>query len=359
MILLQLKNFFPLRDRKEINFTVIEKENGSDLEDFCERGISYTSEQKSSRDESIFPSRTVKVISLRSLTSAAILFAVLQLTPLPFTPLSAEDAPVELIATYDHINSSKFKFPHSSRHHTLSFGEGTFLATYTYKLSSQLGLKYGIGYTRTKLGFTHRPHIEQKTFNNLLLSIGGSIKTQDKWLWDTNLYLQMNTEHLSLSRYTFFRGYLHGKYEWKEDINLHVGLEGVTGMHYTHIWPSVGFDYQYSPKIRFNAIFPSNVSAIYFFTERTSINASAHLFFTRQRLGINESDHLKRGLIAYRNVGLEIGFNYRIMDRILANVHIGEALGGRLRVSHRHDRKRHHYRQKAAPYFGLVACLAF
>ena len=302
---------------------------------------------------------TVQLKKFFPLPLTSLLLATMQVTPLPLTLLSAEDAPVECIANYDHINSSKFNSPHSSRHHSLSFGEGTFLATYTQKLNSQLGLKYGVGYTNTKLDFTHRPHIEQKTFNNLLLSIGGYVKTQDKWLWDTNLYLQMNTEQLSLSRYTFFRGYLHGKYEWKEDINLHVGLEGVTGMHYTHIWPSVGFDYQYSPKIRFNAIFPSNLSAIYFFTERTSINASAHFFLSRQRLGINESDHLKRGLIAYRNVGLELGFNYRIMDRLLANIHIGQALGGRLRVSRRNDRKRHHYRQKPAPYFGLVACLAF
>ena len=58
-----------LRDCKEINFTVPEEKNGSDLEDFSAAGVpSHPCKGKSSRDESIFPSRTVKVISLRSLT---------------------------------------------------------------------------------------------------------------------------------------------------------------------------------------------------------------------------------------------------------------------------------------------------
>jgi hypothetical protein len=59
-----------LRGCEEINFTVIEEKNGSDFEDFSERRISHPPEEKSSEDESIFPSRTVKVISLRPLTPA-------------------------------------------------------------------------------------------------------------------------------------------------------------------------------------------------------------------------------------------------------------------------------------------------
>ena len=50
-----------------MTLTVSEKKNGSDFEDFSEGSIIHTAEEKSSKDESIFPSRTVKVISLRSL----------------------------------------------------------------------------------------------------------------------------------------------------------------------------------------------------------------------------------------------------------------------------------------------------
>ena len=52
----------------EITCTVLEEKNGSDFEDFSERRISHTPEEKSSEDESIFPSRTVKVIASQPLT---------------------------------------------------------------------------------------------------------------------------------------------------------------------------------------------------------------------------------------------------------------------------------------------------
>ena len=54
-------------DRIEITLTVLEEKNGSDFEDFSEVEYIHTAEEKSSKDESIFPSRTVKVISIRSL----------------------------------------------------------------------------------------------------------------------------------------------------------------------------------------------------------------------------------------------------------------------------------------------------
>jgi len=49
---------------------VIDEKNGSDFEDFSAADISSdTSKEKWSIDESIFPSRTVKVIHGRSLSS--------------------------------------------------------------------------------------------------------------------------------------------------------------------------------------------------------------------------------------------------------------------------------------------------
>src|SRR5262249_30080686 len=56
-----------IRDRKEISCAVIEEKNGSYLDDFSAGDIGTLPKEKSSRDESIFPSRTVQVIFLRSL----------------------------------------------------------------------------------------------------------------------------------------------------------------------------------------------------------------------------------------------------------------------------------------------------
>ncbi len=57
-----------LRDRKEINATLLEEKTRSDLEDFfAAEGFSPLCKEKSSGDEWDFPSRSVAVIFLRSL----------------------------------------------------------------------------------------------------------------------------------------------------------------------------------------------------------------------------------------------------------------------------------------------------
>ena len=59
----------PLRDCPKITWIVIEAKNSSDLEGFFAADVPvYLCKKKSSRDESIFPSKTVQVIFAQSLT---------------------------------------------------------------------------------------------------------------------------------------------------------------------------------------------------------------------------------------------------------------------------------------------------
>ena len=62
--------FNAVRDRKEINVTVVEEESRSGFEDFSAAdSFVSTCKGKSSIDEWNFPSRSVTVIFLRSLSS--------------------------------------------------------------------------------------------------------------------------------------------------------------------------------------------------------------------------------------------------------------------------------------------------
>jgi hypothetical protein len=284
---------------------------------------------------------------------------VINMIPLLAEEINSKKPLFDITATYDHINSSKFHSSHEHKKHALSFEESNLLATCTQELTLNNGLKYGIGYANTRLDYNHYIDINQKTFNNLLLNFGGYTKDIDDWKIKAEVYMQVNTNHLISSRYAFFRGFMRGAYDWKKDLKLHIGIEGTTGMHYTHVWPSIGFEWAQSERLRINAVFPSNISAVYALTHHFSVSGSMHYFLTRQRLGEDEHRRLKRGLIAYRNAGLELGLNYNIAERFLANIHIGYALAGRLHINnHRNDQHNCH-KLKNAPYFGGVINYVF
>jgi hypothetical protein len=258
---------------------------------------------------------------------------------------------------YNHISNAKFHKPNSLRHHHLDYTEEYVLGTYKHAYTDTTGFKYGIGYQGEKFHFSDHPKFSQRHFSNLLLRLGAYTKDVERWRWSLDFVSKTNAEHFDVSRYTFFTGQLKGKYAWHEKRNLYAGILTFMGMHYSRALPIVGFDYTPNEKWKFNAIFPLNMKVEYGFAKNWSAGAGIRYFFARERMG--KDDKLKRGLVAYRNWGLEAALNYRLNSHISLNAHVGESFAGRMRVSNQHDGNRKHLKLGMAPYFGFAAELAF
>jgi hypothetical protein len=263
-----------------------------------------------------------------------------------------KEVPWSLIGDYVAVGKASFKRPHS--HHHFRFSQGKVLGTYTESQNNVSGLSGGVGYMNSTFTTTKHFPFHKKHFHNLLLNIGGFTRHIEQWNWSSSLELQTNTEHLSIARYTLFTGLLTGQYEWHKKRNLYAGVAFTTGMRYTRVLPVVGFDYRPNAKLTFNAVFPINISAVYALTDHVTVDLGLRLFLSRQRFG-KERDAPKRGFVTYTNTGLEGGINYKYDDRITFNMFAGEAFGGILRISNRNDHHSHRYKQKPAPYVGLLA----
>jgi hypothetical protein len=213
---------------------------------------------------------------------------------------------------------------------------------------------------RTTYTFSHHPRktsFHEHHFNNLLLDIGGATEAVEEWVWDAGIGLQINTEHFSLSRYTFFSGTLHGRHTYNKDCNLHVGIVGDSGMRYSRVLPIIGFDYEFSKKWKLNAVFPINMALVYSIDDNWAVDTAIRYILSRQRL--NDHGHNPRGLVAYRNWGAELGLNYDYKEMLMVNLHVGDCFAGRMRISNRHDRHRKHLRLDSALYYGLHATIVF
>ncbi len=274
--------------------------------------------------------------------------------------LYAEEPTIELSGSYNNVDKAKFTHPHSQRHHHFRFKEGYVLGTYTQKLKSPTALTYGLGYMQSHFHFSHHPKktsFKEQEFNNLLVQFGAGTQAFEGWKWDAGIGLQINTEHFRLSQYTFFNGVLHGAYQYAQDYHLHVGIVGNTGMRYTRVLPIIGFDKKLSDKWQLNAVFPLNMALIYKITDHWSVDAAIRYMLSRQRL--NNNGHYPKGLVAYRNWGVEGGINYAYNENIRINLHVGESFAGRIRISNHKDSHRRHLKLDEALYYGLSANIAF
>ncbi len=282
------------------------------------------------------------------------------------TMLSADEAQqdkepnIEVMASYINIDREKFSHTKSQRGHHLSYSEGYVLGAYKHALPSKTDLEFGLGYMDTRFSFSHdtkHTSFDQHHFHNLLAQFGATTKEVEKWEIDAGLSLQMNTDNFSLSRYTLFTGIVHGKHDFRENCHLHAGVLIFTGMQFTRVIPVIGFDYEFSKELKLNAVFPENMSLVYSINDHWSVDATVRYMFSRQRL--NDHGSNPRGLVGYLNWGAEAGATYAFNDRCSINLHVGETLGGRMRLSDRHDNHRKHLRLDSSLYYGLEASVAF
>lgn len=263
------------------------------------------------------------------------------------------NASFKVEAEYEHLARAKFYKPESQKHNHLSISSENAIALYKHALSEKTGFNLGVGYLGVHFDFARRKLFDQKQFNNALFNIGAYTKEIDRWKWKADLLTQINTDHFTLSRYSFFTGLLKGKYAWHKNRNLHVGILAYTGLRYSRALPVVGFDYTFNEQWKLNCVYPLNMNLLHIINKNWSVEAGIRYYLTRQRL--KEDDKVDRGFVAFRNWSAEIGVNWVYNNMIELNAHIGESLGNRMRISNRNDRHRKHYRMHMAPGFGFVA----
>jgi len=270
------------------------------------------------------------------------------------------DAPAWSVdAEYEYMHRAKIYKPHS-HHGDLSLTSKTVLANYTHETSDMSGFRVGLGYLGMNFDFSKsrpRKPFTQHNFDNALFNIGYYTQEADRWKWDADLLTQISTENFALSRYSFFTGLLKGRYAWKEHQNLYVGILAYAGMRYSRALPVLGFDYTPSDKWRFVFVYPLTMAYTYLLDEHWELEAGIRYFLNRQRLG--KDARPSRGFVAFRTWGAEVGINYNFTNRAQLNLHIGQTLANRMRVSDHHDHDRTHYRMRQAPYVGFVATFAF
>jgi hypothetical protein len=258
---------------------------------------------------------------------------------------------------FNHIQSSRFK--HHRHRDRLSFANASVMATYTQQLNQMSGLQYGLGYDNTRYNFHKKPHIIQKSFDNLLLNLGGYMLSSENLLWNADVLAHINTEHLNPIHYTLYEGLFQGIYSWKEKTKLIFGAYAAGGMNYFSVLPVVGINYDATKRLTFSAGFPLNVQANFAITENVSLNGTIKQFFSRQKLGINEPSRHRKGIIGYTNTGAEVGIAFNIAKKISANIHVGEAFGSHVSISKRNGHRTQHLKQESSPYFGFAATILF
>jgi hypothetical protein len=195
------------------------------------------------------------------------------------------------------------------------------------------------------------PNIRQKHFHTLSVAIGGFSHRVCNWIWEGEVRFNATINHYSFCDYLTCDLMLAGRYAMSDCFGIHAGFIALTGMKVDHVYPVVGFDWQLDDRWKLNLVFPTNLSLVYSFGSKWSMELAGRFFDERHRAGNNQ--HLKRGIVEYRAGGIEAGVNYISCSKNLhMNFHFGGLIGGSVKVSNRHHSHSHRHRFGGTPYAG-------
>lgn len=271
-----------------------------------------------------------------------------------------QSRPFALTGSCDWVGKADFDKDHKGHFKHLEFGIADINAgaVFYYNPCYKEGLFASAGYTYTHIKWDHSP-FSQTSFNTLSVAIAGFSDRATDWFWQTKIQANFDLNHFKLSEYTNFDLLLWGRYTYTECLGLHIGVLAFTGMKIDRLYPIIGFDWTINPSWELRAVFPVDMRLIYHWTDTWSLALAARAFDDRYRTGPTDTKW-SRGLVEYRAGGVEVGATYASLDgAIKLSIHVGDLIGGTLKISNSHHRHIQRHRFGAAPYAGAELAFKF
>lgn len=220
------------------------------------------------------------------------------------------------------------------------------------------GLNTTIGYSSTQAKWIDNPWFDQSRFNILSLSLGAFSQRLNKWFWRGQAVFNIDARECAGGfRYAFYDLLMWGRYEYRKNLGLNIGLIAETGMRTDRVYPILGVDWKISNKWHLNLIVPVNVSLEYAMTKKFSLLLAARSFHFRSRLARHEAN--AKSIIRYENVGAEIAAKYLTDKGLSINLHAGTTLGGKFRFADEHNHHPHTFKLDPSPYAGFEMSVGF
>lgn len=266
-----------------------------------------------------------------------------------------QEAGFDIKTDYNHVGKADFDTP-GFKSQDIGYSEANARVFYRHPVSDDEQLLIGFGGTHSKIMWRHNPDFRETGFGFFNVSIGATTKRLKNWFWRAGLTASIDGDIPGAKHSSVYRGMMWGRYTYRDDLGLHIGFVGQTGIRKDEVYPILGVDYT-KKKWKLNVIFPVKVNAEYELNRDWSLEVAARRFSTRHRL--DKAEPMSRGIMEYSNFGGEFGVNYRCAPCFTANVHVGSAFGGQLKVSNNRDKGATHYKFEGSAYLGAILSFLF
>lgn len=267
-------------------------------------------------------------------------------------------SPFHGMARYEYVGAAELeKRGYEDDHLRYRVGEAEAGMVVYHNPCFREGLDISLSYLYTTMKWDYNPFFHQDYYNTVATRLSFVTSRLYRWEWRTFVKMFIEADHPDFQHYMFWDFCLWGIYDLCRSTHFHVGLYGESGMKADHVFPIIGFDWRYSDCIKVNLVFPMDLSVLYEINEHWNIGIAERFLRARHKAG--KDNPVPMALWEYSSTGTELGVNYRLGDRIVANAHAGYAWDGKIRVSNRSRKNAKHFDIAGAPYVGAAVSMHY
>lgn len=259
-------------------------------------------------------------------------------------------SPFTLKISGDWVAQSKHRNHNYKGHIEFNHEEIDLDSVVYYDECYEEGVSLGLAYERTFLHWNDNPFFHRKNYDTFSVALTYFTQRLQGWRWIAQGSFNIDAQQWQFSDYTNFNILLWGRYDYCQDLGLHVGFYAEAGMKLDRVWPIFGIDWRIQDHWTLNLIYPLNISLVYACDDSWSLALAGRIFNERHRAG--KSGGFYQAVWRYQSLGGEIVLNNNWCQWLKSNIHIGYTFGGKLKVANRDDKHSHRFKFKSAPYVG-------
>lgn len=235
-----------------------------------------------------------------------------------------------------------------------TYVEGGASVFYSQFLDPNNSLTWRLGYSAFKFDWPENPRFRREEYNYAVGSVAVVSNSIERWRWVLSLGTSVDTKDFNFGQTAVYYGLFWGRYHWRNDVGLHIGFVGNTGMNNNYVFPILGFDWQINQKWKINAIFPLNMSIEYFFNqhwstsaELTCIGGPTYRTPRRAHEGIGE---FHKAIFEIYSKGVDLNLRYKSGKYFTASIGGGWDFGGWILIRDQYNHNGKYYKFDGAPY---------
>jgi hypothetical protein len=254
---------------------------------------------------------------------------------------------------YRQVAKAKFYSPESSEGTHQRYADAHTNLYLSHYIGDKNAVSGKVGYSFLEFNWAKNPRFRGDDYHFATGSVAWITTSINRWRWILSTAVSVDAQTFNFGKTGVYYGLAWGRFACLQNLGLHVGWFGYTGVKNGYQLPIIGFDWHINRQWQINGIFPIDASVRYHFHPNWTVYVQASSFGRPYRFPIRAQEGIGRyrnGIFEVFSTGVELNLKYHLHPTFSAIAGGGWNFGGWILIKDHNNHHGRYYKFDGAPY---------